>query len=160
MFEIELASLKDQGINLSALAEDYDIVILPENAENAETVEQLFDGDDAMSFAKHLKQSGARCGNAMDIGIDCPTLNRRSNDLWIGLVWILGNAAWPFLVSVLANMFTDRGKGIFTKDKGQVYAKFRWRKDGKLEHLDWQGDGATLVELVKVIQKSSEKDAT
>lgn len=36
MTEIELASLKDQGINLSALAEDYDIVILPENVENAE----------------------------------------------------------------------------------------------------------------------------
>ena len=35
MFEIELASLKDQGINLSALAEDYDIVIFPENTEDA-----------------------------------------------------------------------------------------------------------------------------
>ena len=158
MFEIELASLKDQGINLSALAKDYDIVILPENTEDAETAEELIDADDAMSLAKHLKKSGARCGNALDIGIDCPTLNRRSNDLWIGLVWILGNAAWPFLVSVLANMFTDRGKSIFTK--GQVYAKFRWAKDEKLEHLDWQGDGATLVEVLKVIQKSSEKDAT
>lgn len=160
MIEIELASLKDQGINLGALAEDYDIVILPENAENAETAEDLFDADDAVSLAKHLKQLGARCGNSLDIGIDCPTLNRRSDDLWIGLVWIFGNAAWPFLVSVLANMFTDRDKVIFAKGKGQVYAKFRWTKDGKLEHLDWQGDGATLVELVKVIQKSSGKDAT
>ena len=158
MFEIELASLKDQGINLSALADDYDIVILPENAEDVETAEELFDAGDAVSLAKYLKKSGARCGNTLDIGIDCPTLDRRSNDLWIGLVWILRDTAWPFLVSVLSNMFTDRFKSIFTKD--QVHAKLRWTKDGKLEHLDWQGDGATLVELVKVIQKSSGKDAT
>ena len=160
MFEIELASLKDQGINLSALAEDYDIVIFPENTEDAETAEELIDADDAMSLAKHLKQSGARCGTALDIGIDCPTFERRSNDLWIGLVWIFRDAAWPFLVSVFANRFTDRGKGIFSRGKGQVYAKFRWAKDGKLEHLDWQGDGATLTEVLKVIQKSSEKDST
>ena len=158
MFDIELASLKDQGINLSDLAEDYDIVILPENAEDVETVEELFDAGDAVSLAKHLKKSGARCGNTLDIGIDCPILHRMSNDLWIGLVWILGNAAWPFLISALANMLTDRIKGVFTESK--VHAKFRWKKDGKLEQLDWQGDGATLVEIVKVIQKSSKKDAT
>ena len=118
---------------------------------------ELFDADGAVILAKHLKQSGARCGNTLDIGVNCPTLDRRSDDLWLGLVWILGNAAWPFLVSVVANMFTDPIKSESTK--GKVHAKFRWRQNGELEHLDWQGDGDTLVEVLKVIHESSEKDA-
>ena len=156
--ETEVATLKAHGIDLGTLAKDYDILVLPENAETAETDGELFDANDALSLSKHLKKSGARCGNTLDIGVNCPTLDRRSNDLWLGLVWILGNAAWPFLVSVVANMFTDPVKSVFTE--GKVHVKFRWRqKGGELEQLDWQGDGATLVEVLKIIHKSSEKDA-
>ena len=152
--EPEVEALKVHGIDLGVLAKDYDILILPENAE---THGELFDANDAVSLSKHLKQSGARCGNTLDIGVNCPTLDRRSNDLWLGLVWILGNAAWPFLISVVANMFTDSIKSAFTK--GKVHAKFRWRQNGELEQLDWQGDGATLVEVLKILHESSEKDA-
>ncbi len=159
--ETEVATLKARGIDLGTLAKDYDILILPENAE---IDGDLFDANDAVSLSKHLKTSGARCGNTLDIGVNCPTLDRRSNDLWLGLVWILGNAAWPFLVSVVANMFTDPVKNVFTEGKahakGKVHVKFRWRqKGGELEQLDWQGDGATLVEVLKILHKSSEKDA-
>ena len=108
-----------------------------------------------MSLAKHLKQSGARCGNTPDIGVNCPTFDRRSDDIWLGLVWILGNAAWPFLINVAANMFTDPIKSPFTK--GKVHAKLRWRQNGELERLDWRGDGATLVEVLKTLRESSEK---
>ena len=159
--ETQVATLKAHGIDLGTLAKDYDILILPENAE---IDDELFDANDAVSLSKHLKKSGARCGNTLDIGVNCPTLDRRSNDLWLGLVWILGNAAWPFLVSVVANMFTDPVKSVFTEGKvhtkGKVHVKFRWRqKGGELEQLDWQGDGATLVEVLKILHKSSEKDA-
>ena len=152
--ETEVTTLKAHGIDLSTLAEDYDILILPENAE---THGELFDANDAESFSKHLKQSGARCGNTLDIGVNCPTLNQKSSDLWLGLVWILGNAAWPFLISVVANMFTGPIKSASTK--GKVHVKFRWRQNGELEYLDWQGEGGTLVEVLKVIHESSEKDA-
>ena len=152
--ETEVMTLKGHGIDLDTLAENYDILILPENAE---THGELFDADDAVSLAKHLKQSGARCGNTLDIGVNCPTLDRRSNDLWLGLVWILGNAAWPFLINVVANMFTDPIKSAFTK--GKVHAKFRWWQNGKPMQLDWQGDGDTLVEVLKTLRESSEKDA-
>ena len=54
-------------------------------------------------------------------------------------------------------MFTDPIKSAFTK--GKVHAKFRWRQNGELEHLDWQGDAATLVEVLKILHESSEKDA-
>ena len=152
--ETEIMTLKGHGIDLGTLAEDYDILILPENAE---THGALFDADDAASLSKHLKQSGARCGNTLDIGVNCPTLDRRSNDYWLGLVWILRDAAWPFLINVIANMFTDPIKSAFTK--GKVHAKFRWRQNGELEQLDWQGDRDTLVEVLKILHESSEKDA-
>ena len=152
--ENEVLTLKGHGIDLDMLAEDYDILVLPENAE---THGELFDAGDAVSLAKHLKQSGAKCGNTPDIGVDCPTLDRKSDDLWLGLVWILGNAAWPFLINVVANMFTDPLKSPFTK--GKIHAKLRWRQNGELERLDWQGDGATLIEVLKTLRESSEKDA-
>ena len=155
MFETELAGLKSRGINLSALAEDYAILILPENAE---TAEELFDADDAALLSKLLKESGAKCGNSLDIGIDCPTLERRSHDLWLGLIWILEDGAWQFLISVLANRFTNRGKGVSAETK--VHAKFRWEKGGESKKLDWCGDGKELVEALKVIHKPSEEDAT
>ena len=152
--EEEIRTLKVHGIDLVTLDEEYDILILPENAE---AHGELIDADDAVLLSKYLKQEGVRCGNSQDVGIHCHTLDRRSSDIWLGLTWILDSVALPVLVGVLANMLSVKGKS----KQSTVHAKLRWRaKEGGLERLDWHGSGDTLVELMKVISEHSEKDET
>lgn len=154
MFDGDVLHLKRNGIDLEQLG-NYEILCLPENSETATSSAELFDASDSIVLSKMLKGAGAKCANSFDVGISTPTLDRRSDELWLGLIWLMSDGAWPFLINVASNMFTDRIKGVFSSST--VHVKLRWRKGENLEKLDYDGDGATLLKVLESIQKTTEK---
>lgn len=70
--------------------ERYDILCLPENFEDAESAEQLYDTVESIDLCKLLKSQGLNCANSLDLGIDIGYRDRRSADLWLGTLWVQG----------------------------------------------------------------------
>ena len=70
--------------------EDYDVLFLPENFEDAESVEQLYDTVESIDLCKLLKSQGVNCANSFDLGINIRYRDRRAADLWFGTLWVQG----------------------------------------------------------------------
>ena len=81
--------------------EGYDILCLPENLEEAESVEQLYDTVESIDLCKLLKSQGLNCANSLDLGINIRYRDRRAADLWLGTLWILQAAVLSIVYSVI-----------------------------------------------------------
>ena len=144
MFDNEILNMKNHGVDIDILSEEYDILVLPENIESCKDANNIYDADSAIWISKLLKESGARCANSADINIEVPTLERRSAEIWLGVIWILGEAALSILISIIKNKLP---KG------STAHAKLRLRwKNGNIQKLDWEGDSENLAEVLKSLQ--------
>ncbi|WP_054864591.1 hypothetical protein [Methanosarcina barkeri] len=97
--------LLNRGIDLLK-CKDYQILCLPENFES-DSKENLYDADYTSDLSKILKQSGIKCANSYDLGIDSETYERKSCDIYLGLIWVRDN----FVVPILACAIYDWLKG-------------------------------------------------
>ena len=103
----EKAKLAKLGIDFEKLS-DYHVICLPENAFSFEKPDDIYDASDARHLAKLLKASNVRCATAFDLGLDVPNLERRSNDLWLGVLWLLGSVALPVVINVISSLITSK----------------------------------------------------
>lgn len=83
------------------------VLLLPENIDNAEVVD-LYDADDSIELAKHLKSQGLACKTAYDLGARPKVKDRRGIDIWLGVVWVLEYFAAPTVAGVLASWLTAK----------------------------------------------------
>lgn len=154
MFETELVKLREFGI-LPDKINEYQVLCLPENVESASSVEQLFDADDAVNLSKQLKAAGIKCGNSFDLGLECGVLERRGEDLWLGLIWIVNSIAIPLVVSTLGSILASI---IRSKSKRNVHLSLYLSKSEGITKLKYDGDPETLLQLLKNVgdEKKSE----
>lgn len=150
--DIDFQKLLRFGLTKEKLS-GLDIVILPENIEVAEKPEELFDGSSALQFTKELKSHDVKCASSFDLGIDQGYMERRGGDIWLGTILIINDLAIPFMVSILANMVTSKtDKNEKEGSEPKVYVKLRMNKKGKINSLDYKGDGPTLLEMLKKLK--------
>ena len=57
--------------------------------------DELFDASGSVELSKKLKEAGIKCANSADLGMEIPTLERRSSELWLGLILIIDKLAIP-----------------------------------------------------------------
>ncbi|MGZ4852223.1 MAG: hypothetical protein ACXV3D_03410 [Halobacteriota archaeon] len=104
------------GINLKQI-DSYDVLCLPENIQDVESVEQLYDTPESIDLCKMLKSQGLKCANSFDLGVDLGFKDRRAADLWLGTFWILQNAAIPAICTAIGTAVGTLAGIRFAKEK-------------------------------------------
>lgn len=103
--KIDETTLLNMGID-PIKCNDYQILCLPENFERG-LKNQLFDAEYTSDLSKILKQSGIKCANSFDLGIDAHIYVRRSGVIHLGFVWILDKIVAPLFVGALINWLSN-----------------------------------------------------
>jgi hypothetical protein len=142
------AGIKEEQIN------GLDVIILPENFNGDQDV---FDGQDAITLSKLLKQQNIKCANSFDLNLDAPTKERRGNDIWLGQLYILNDFVLPIVTgvigSLLATAIADRKK---RKDlrapASNVHAEISINKRDGITNIQYSGDPEALVKILKVLE--------
>ena len=126
----------------------YDVICLPENLEAATEASELFDANHSINFSKLLKEAGVKCANSYDLNLQAKVFERRSEDLWLGYIYVANTLIIPYIVNVLATLTTNSiDKG--TNTTKQVHLKLKTKMIRKLEY---DGDGETLIEILKTLK--------
>jgi hypothetical protein len=100
------ATLLNMGID-PIKCKDYQILCLPENFQTGPK-NGLYDADLSCKLSKILKQNGVKCANSYDLGIDSKISIRQTNDIYLGLVWILDNVALPLFTAAVYDWFKEK----------------------------------------------------
>ncbi len=137
--ETESKMLLDMGID-PIKCNDYQILCLPENFQQG-SKDNLYDADSTINLYKILKNSGIKCANSYDLGIDSETSIRQNNDIYLGLVWIFSNIAVPIFTSIVYDYF--KGK---MGNKSKIHVEIRLPNGKMFKH---EGDAETLKERLE-----------
>ncbi len=142
--------------------EEYDVLMLPEDFDADGGKNNPVDGQDAITISKLLKQANINCANSYDLNMEVPTLERRSNDIWMGEIFIIKDVVIPMLVSVissyLANMLSERKK---KKDErsptGNVHTEITIGRPDGLTSIKYNGDAETFIKLLDSLSPQNQK---
>ena len=159
---IEITFALQKLINAGADREkikQYDIFILPENVNGKS--DDLYDAQDAIKLSKLLKSQGIKCANAFDLGLDLPTTERRSNDIWLGEIYILKDVVLPTLISVvsgvLAALIYDwKKRKDLREPAGVVHADITLIKEEGKTQLHYNGDPEGFIKILKTLQREED----
>ena len=152
--QVSLSSLLTSGISEEQI-EALDVIVLPENF--GKNKKSLFDGQDAITLSKLLKQQNLKCANSYDLNLETPTKERRGNDIWLGQIYILNYFVLPVvtnvIASLLANAISERKK---RKDlrapASNVHAEISINKRDGITNINYSGDPEGLVNILKVLE--------
>ena len=156
-------SLKDlwaMGVTEEQLS-GLDVLVLPENVGVAG--ENLYVAQDSITLSKMLKGAGVKCANSYDLCLDVPTKERRSNDIWIGQLYILNDGILPILSgvigSLLANCISDwkKKKDQPLAPKASVHADVSIIRPDSIVKITYSGDPETLIKVIENLDKGHGK---
>lgn len=152
-----LQVLSKLGVELEAVRE-YQILCLPENIHNASDISELVDAVDSTTLSELLKEKGVKCANSYDIGLDASISERRSSEVWLGVIWVLNHAALPLLMTVVGRLIEEKkiehNENIENSEAAKVHAELKIL-DGKVwASIKYDGDANTFLKLLKGINPS------
>jgi len=155
--EIEMNKLKEFGIDPDKCKE-YQVLCLPENIEYATTTDDLFDACGTSDLHKMLKAKGLKCANSFDLGIEAGVLDRRSGDVWLGLVWIMDKFAIPIFVGVVSAWIASKIKrnsgstdSTIQQSEPKIHLNLRLLRGEDLTTMKYDGDPETLIRILNGI---------
>lgn len=161
MFDSELEVLRKKGVNQESLNR-YQIAFLPENINASETPEGFLDSSDSITLCKIFRSSDLRVANSYDLGLESRTIERRSNEIWLGVIWVLEEIALPVFVSILASWLSNISGKKSPKENSQklkqVHVKLRIMKNGNKVSLDYSGDPTTLINILRSVDEDEKKE--
>jgi hypothetical protein len=143
----EKRKFAELGIDQDRLSE-YQILCLPQNIFSFAKPDDLYDADETRNLAKLLKAASLRSATALDLGKDIPILHMRSSEIWLGVLWILDNAALPLIIQVIGPLISAK-LGAMTQPEPKVHADIYVENGPKTTKLFFSGDGETLVRVLK-----------
>lgn len=154
MLRDKIEDLQKYGVDPEK-AIQYQVLCLPENIESAGNADELFDANSTAILSKKLKAAGLRCGNSHDLTINCPTLDRRADEIWLGLLWIRDVVAIPIVIAVVSNLLTGmfrtraKSRGSTTQSsQPKVHLSLRIQRGENLTDLKYDGDPETLRQML------------
>jgi hypothetical protein len=155
---VNLKGLRAAGISNNQI-EGLDMLLLPENADSSS--DELYDAQDTITLSKVLKSEGVKCANSYDLGLDISTKERRSNDIWLGHLFVFNDAILPILTGAISGILSPL---IFDwmkrKDKrepaGIVHVEITVIKDGEKTELRYDGAPEGFVKILKTLEKPTD----
>ncbi|MES2267481.1 MAG: hypothetical protein V4520_12020 [Bacteroidota bacterium] len=136
-----------------------DIIVLPENVSDSDS-KKRYDAQNSITLSKLLKQEGVSCANSYDLGLDLPTIERRSNDIWMGQLYILNDAILPILEGVIGSILatlilTWRKRKDLREPAGNVHADITIiRPEGEIK-INYTGEPEALLKIIKTLDKKN-----
>lgn len=134
----------------------YDIIILPENTEGG--LDEMRDAQDGITLSKLLKAEGLKCANSFDLNLNVPTVERRSNDLWLGVIYLMNEGVIPTAVSVMANIITPliqhkKEKTDARTPTGGIHTEITIKKEEGFTKIKYDGDAETFLKILESLKK-------
>jgi hypothetical protein len=146
------AKLIQFGID-PAIINQYQIIILPENINQASETNALLDTGDAIFLSKLLKEQGICCANSYDLGLEVKIYERRSYHLWLGLIWVKDHVALPVLNSVIGRMIGNKmEKTLENKNKNtsiEIHSEIKFSVGGSPIYIKYEGDATTYKKILQ-----------
>lgn len=141
-----LKKFKELGISKDD-ALDVGVFLLPENYE-IEEKEKFFESVDTIGLYKEFKAQSIDIKGLIDFGIDdIPIYDRRSGDIWLGLL-VIQNVVLPIATNLLASYIFDKFR------TSKIHLKMRILDGENLQiKLDYEGDRATLNQILKIFSE-------
>ncbi len=141
--------------------EKFKVLLLPENFEEATNKDDLYDATDAIHLSKKLKGQGISCANSLDLNLNPKILDRRGEELWFGIIYIVDYVVLPILTSLLAasiiDAYKDKDQKIVYKNKvSKVHLKFKLKKASGSTTIKYDGDPKTLLKVLEGLQNNQE----
>lgn len=155
--KLSLNELWAMGVTEAQLKE-LDVLILPENL--GATAENLYDAQDSITLSKMLKEAGIPCANSYDLNLDLPTKERKSNDIWIGHLYILNDLILPVITGVIGSLLASciadwkKKKDQPTAPKANVHTDITIIRSGGIVKISYCGDPETLLNVIKTLDKA------
>jgi hypothetical protein len=156
---VALGKLFKAGITEEQL-KDVDMIVLPEGF--GESGQEPMDAQDAITFSKLLKQNNVKCANSYDLGLDIPTLERRSNDIWLGQLYIINDFVMPIVFntvcSILAAVIIEKRQKKKDNDNapsGSVHTELTINRPSGITHIKYSGDPEILVKIMEALKDES-----
>ncbi|HWW41724.1 hypothetical protein [Pedobacter sp.] len=153
---LALQKLWNLGVKEEVI-KDYDILILPENIDQDG---ELYDAQNSITLSKLLKSEGIKCANSYDLGLNLPTTERRSNDIWLGQLYILNDIILPTVIGVVTGVIGPlildwKNRKDLREPAGNVHADITLiRPEGKTE-IHYNGEPEALVKIIEALKKES-----
>jgi hypothetical protein len=96
------------GISRSQIR-DYQILCLPENFDEAASMDELLDTKQGVNLCEQFKQAGLKTANSFDLKIHQDYYHRKSAiDLWLGTIWVLDYVVLSLVVNIIGSLIAQR----------------------------------------------------
>ena len=154
MNDLIFEPLEKLGIDINTI-KSYDILCLPDNLDSATSKDDLFDADNSMDIYKYLKNTNVKCANSVDLGLNAGVVERRSKDIWLGVIWVLNHVALPILINTLSEYLKPYIINISDlpmvpkKQQSTIHLDLKILKTDKFTSLKYKGDPQTLNKVLK-----------
>lgn len=137
--------LNDLGISPDQFS-DYDVLCLPENIEKEVESDKLFEAEESVHLYKILKSRGIKAYCLHDFGCEVPIYERRGETIYFGVL-VIQYIVYPIVAGIIANWITEK---LYHKN---VRVVLHIIKNDKEEHIDYDGDGETLLKLLESLKE-------
>ena len=157
---IELKRLASLNLTPEQLQE-YDVLILPENFDSSDNGKKR-DAQDAINLSKQLKEQGLACANSYDLGIEVPTIERRSHDFWFGEIFILKDIVIPIVTGVIYTILAPViQKKLVKKDSRTpteaIHTTITISKEDEFAQIDYNGDPETFLKILDALKNKNDE---
>jgi hypothetical protein len=101
------------------------------------------------------------CANSFDLGLDIPTKERKSNDIWLGQLYILNDGVIPVIQGVIGSLLANaisswKKRKDLRAPTSNVHADITIvRREGAVK-INYSGDPETLLNIVKTLDKRND----
>jgi len=158
--KMALKDLWNLGVN-ETLIEGKDIIILPENYK--ENKDSLFDAQDSLNISKLLKAEGIACANSFDLNLDLPTKDRKSNDVWIGQMYILNDFVVPVVVNILQSylqplILQRKNRRDERAPAAEVHIDINIFKGADKTSISYNGDPEAFIKIMKALNNNDQSN--
>lgn len=158
--KIALNELWNLGISEN-LIDGKDIIILPENYKGDKT--NLYDAQDSLTISKLLKAEGVACANSYDLNLDLPVKDRKSNDVWIGQMYILNDFVVPVVVGILQSylqpLILQRKKRRDDRaPAADVHIDITFFKGADKTSISYDGDPESFIKIIQTFNNQNSND--
>jgi len=140
-----------ETLNPQFTEKNFDVLCLPENIENTNASDKLIETIESIELYKILKSQGINVLALHDLGIKAPFYDRRSDDIYLGIL-LIKEIAVPIVLGVVSNWISNKLRN------STIHLDLKILKPEKIISLNYDGDGETLKQILDSLKHSENEE--
>jgi hypothetical protein len=110
-----------------------------------------------VDLAKRLRAAGISCATSLDLTPEAATIQRRGDDLWLGIVWVLDPKAVGAAAQAIIRKLRSWMERTMDRKAG-VHLCLRVRTGREVSEIGYSGCGRTLICMLEGLSSAGEKE--